>query len=79
MVLDAAKEKRRQELRTELGSLTDRAMKSKPTKAEVKYRGPNGETWSGVCAMAGWLKKLKEAEEDRALSGLIVASWATPS
>lgn len=59
-----AKKKRRQELRTELGSLHDRSMKSKPSKAKVKYRGPNGETWSGVGAMAGWLKKLKEAGEE---------------
>jgi DNA-binding protein H-NS len=61
---NAGKEKRRQELRTELGSLTDRPMKSKPAKVKVKYRGPNGETWSGVGAMAGWLKKLKDAGED---------------
>lgn len=24
----------------------------------VKYRGPQGEVWTGVGAMAGWLKKL---------------------
>lgn len=59
-----AKERRRAELRTELGSLTDRPMKTKPAKVRVKYRGPNGETWSGVGAMAGWLKKLKDAGED---------------
>jgi DNA-binding protein H-NS len=39
-------------------------LKSKPAKVKVKYRGPNGETWSGVGAMAGWLKKLKDAGED---------------
>jgi DNA-binding protein H-NS len=61
---NAAKEKRRQELRTELGSLHDRPMKSKPAKVKVKYRGPNGETWSGVGAMAGWLKRLKDGGED---------------
>jgi ABC-type phosphonate transport system ATPase subunit len=36
---NAAKEKRRQELRTELGSLTDRPLKAKPAKVKVKYRG----------------------------------------
>ena len=30
----------------------------------VKYRGPQGEVWTGVGAMAGWLKKLKDAGED---------------
>jgi hypothetical protein len=61
---NAAKEKRRQELRTELGSLTDRPLKAKPAKVKVKYRGPNGETGSGVGAMAGWLKKLNDGGED---------------
>jgi len=37
--------------------------KRKPEQA-VKYRGPNGETWSGVGAMASWLKKLQEAGEE---------------
>lgn len=59
-----AKERRRAELKAELGNLVDRPMKSKPAKAKVKYRGPNGETWSGVGAMAGWLKKLKDAGEE---------------
>jgi hypothetical protein len=61
---NAAKEKRRQEPRAELGSLTDRPLKAKPAMVKVKYRGPNGETWSGVGAMAGWLKKLKDGGED---------------
>ena len=26
--------------------------------------GPQGEIWSGVGVMAGWLKKLKDAGED---------------
>ena len=55
---------RRQELRTELGSLTDRPLKAKPAKVKEKYRGPNGETGSGVGAMAGWLKKLNDGGED---------------
>jgi DNA-binding protein H-NS len=37
--------------------------KKKPDRA-VKYRGPQGEVWTGVGAMAGWLKKLKDAGED---------------
>lgn len=61
---NAGKEKRRQELRAELGSLTDRPLKAKPAKVKVKFPGPNGETWSGVGAMAGWLKKLKAAGQD---------------
>jgi hypothetical protein len=60
---NAAKEIR-QELRTELGLLTDRPLKAKPAKVKVKYRGPNGETGSGVGAMAGWLKKLNDGGED---------------
>jgi hypothetical protein len=47
-----------------LGSLTDRPLKAKPAKVKVKYRGPNGETGSGVGAMAGWLKKLNDGGED---------------
>jgi DNA-binding protein H-NS len=47
-----------------LGSLTDGPLKAKPAMVKVKYRGPNGETWSGVGAMAGWLKKLKDGGED---------------
>lgn len=31
--------------------------KKKPDRA-VKYRGPQGEVWTAVGAMAGWLKKL---------------------
>ena len=34
-------------------------------KAPIKYRGPNGETWSGRGKMAGWLVKLIEAGHDR--------------
>jgi hypothetical protein len=40
--------------------------KRKPERA-VKNRGPNGETWSGVGAMAYCRKKLQEAGEDIAL------------
>jgi DNA-binding protein H-NS len=36
--------------------------KKKPDRA-VKYRGPQGEVWTGAGAMAGWLKKLKDAGE----------------
>jgi hypothetical protein len=37
--------------------------RKKPERA-AKYRGPHGELWTGVGAMAGWLKKLKDAGED---------------
>jgi hypothetical protein len=30
----------------------------------AKYVGPNGEVWTGVGAMASWLRKLKAAGED---------------
>lgn len=30
------------------------------TKAPVKFRGPEGQTWSGRGQMAGWLAKLIE-------------------
>ena len=29
-------------------------------KVPVKYRGPNGEEWSGRGRLAGWLQKLIE-------------------
>jgi DNA-binding protein H-NS len=35
----------------------------KPARS-AKYIGPNGEVWTGVGAMAGWLRKLEEAGED---------------
>jgi adenylate cyclase len=34
-----------------------------PTRT-AKYVGPHGEVWTGVGAMASWLRKLKEAGED---------------
>lgn len=62
---NAAKEARRLELEAEIKALGFRPgeVMRKPDRA-VKYRGPNGETWSGVGAMASWLKKLQEAGED---------------
>jgi DNA-binding protein H-NS len=61
----AAKDARRVELEAEIRQLgfTPGEAKRKPDRA-VKFRGPNGETWSGVGAMAGWLKKRQEAGED---------------
>jgi DNA-binding protein H-NS len=32
---------------------------SKKPERAAKYRGPQGELWTGVGAMAGWLKKLR--------------------
>jgi len=56
---NAAKERRRQELRNELGSLADRPMKAKPKPAgKPKYRSlanPN-LVWGGRGALASWLK-----------------------
>lgn len=64
-VLDEKKAARRAELHAELEKLGKPAKPVKPKpKANVKYRGPNGETWGGRGALAGWLKKLKDAGED---------------
>ncbi|MDP3078654.1 H-NS family nucleoid-associated regulatory protein [Bradyrhizobium sp.] len=56
---NTGKERRRQELRSELGSLTDRPMKTKPKPAgKPKYRSltnPN-LVWGGRGALASWLK-----------------------
>jgi DNA-binding protein H-NS len=30
----------------------------------AKHVGPNGEVWTGVGAMASWLRKLKDAGQD---------------
>jgi DNA-binding protein H-NS len=62
-VYDAAKEARRQTLEAEIRQLGFKPGTAKP-KAKAKYRGPNGEVWSGTGQMAGWLKKLKDAGED---------------
>ncbi len=32
--------------------------------AQQKYRRRNGEVWSGVGAMASWLRKLKDTGQD---------------
>ena len=63
--LNAAKDQRRSQLEAEIRSLGFRPgdAKRKPDRA-VKYRGPNGETWSGTGAMASWLKKLQDAGAD---------------
>lgn len=64
-VFNAAKDARRLQLETEIRQLGFKPGegKRKPERA-AKYRGPNGEVWSGVGAMASWLRKLKEAGED---------------
>ncbi|MCW0221106.1 MAG: H-NS histone family protein [Prosthecobacter sp.] len=61
----AAKDARRLQLEAEIRSLGFKPGegKRKPERA-AKYRGPNGEVWSGVGAMASWLRKFKEAGED---------------
>lgn len=62
---NAAKDARRQELEAEIRAMgfTPGEGKKKPDRLP-KYRGPQGEIWTGVGAMAGWLKKLKDAGED---------------
>lgn len=62
---NAAKDARRQQLEAEIRQLgfVPGEGKKKPERA-AKYVGPNGEVWSGVGAMATWLRKLKEAGED---------------
>lgn len=62
---NASKESRRLELESEIRFLgfTPGEGKRKPTRT-AKYVGPNGEVWTGVGAMASWLRKLKEAGED---------------
>ena len=59
------KDARRLQLAAEIRALGFKPSegKKKPDRA-VKYRGPQGEVWTGVGAMAGWLKKLKDAGED---------------
>lgn len=59
-----AKDLRRVELEAEIKAMgfTPGAMAKKSVR--IKYRGPNGEAWSGVGALAGWLKKLRDAGED---------------
>jgi DNA-binding protein H-NS len=59
---NASKDARRLQLEAEIRALGFEG-KKKPDRA-VKYRGPQGEVWTGVGAMAGWLKKLKDAGED---------------
>jgi DNA-binding protein H-NS len=55
---NTAKEKRRAELRTELGSLTDRPLKAKAVKAVAKYRSQRNPslTWAGRGGQPAWLK-----------------------
>lgn len=64
-VFNAAKDNRRQQLEAEIRALGFKPGegKKKPERA-AKYVGPNGEAWSGVGAMATWLRKLKEAGEN---------------
>jgi DNA-binding protein H-NS len=61
-VFEASKEAHRRQLRALLAALSDAP--GKPAKQKPKYRGPNGETWGGRGALAGWLQKLKDAGED---------------
>lgn len=62
--LNVAKEARRSQLEAEIRGLGFAPGQATKKTVKTKYRGPNGEVWSGVGAMAGWLKKLKDAGED---------------
>jgi DNA-binding protein H-NS len=63
--LDTAKDLRRQALEAEIKTLGFKPGEGKKKPARMaKYVGPNGEVWTGVGAMASWLRKLKEAGED---------------
>ena len=62
---NAAKDARRVELEAEIKLLGFRPGEAiKKPERPAKYRSPAGETWSGVGALATWLRKLKEAGED---------------
>jgi DNA-binding protein H-NS len=62
---NAAKDARRQELESQIRALGFKPGEGKKKPERMpKYRGPNGEVWSGVGAMASWLRKLKEAGEE---------------
>ena len=51
---------RRQELEAQIRALGIKPGEgSKKPERAAKYRGPQGELWTGVGAMAGWLKKLR--------------------
>lgn len=62
---EAAKDARRLQLEAEIRALGFKPGegKRKPERP-VKYRGPNGEVWSGTGAMASWLRRLQDARED---------------
>jgi len=64
VAFNASKDARRLQLESEIRALGFKPGegKKKPDRA-VKYRGPQGAVWTGVGAMAGWLKKLKDAGE----------------
>lgn len=63
--LDTAKNLLRQALEAEIKTLGFRPGEGKKKPARMaKYVGPNGEVWTGVGAMAFWLRKVKEAGED---------------
>jgi DNA-binding protein H-NS len=62
--LNAAKEARRRQLEEEIRGLGFKPGEAAKKAVRIKYRGPNGETWSGVGAVASWLRKLKDAGED---------------
>lgn len=56
-VLDEKKAARRAELMAELQSL-GKPVKVSGKSLKVKYRGPNGETYSGRGALPAWAVKL---------------------
>lgn len=55
-ILNDKKDKRRAELLSELESLGE-PVKVKP-KSKPKFKGPNGESWSGRGALPSWAKTL---------------------
>src|ERR1700738_824498 len=62
---NAAKDARRLQLEAEIRALGFKPGDGKKKSGRMaKYVGPNGEVWTGVGAMASWLRKLKEAGED---------------
>ena len=64
-VFNASTDARRQDLEAQIRALGFKPGegKKKPERAP-KCRGPNGEVWTGVGAMASWLRKLKDAGQD---------------
>lgn len=62
---NASKDARRLHLEAEIRALGFKPGEPKKKPGRMpKYVGPNGEVWTGVGAMASWLRKLKDAGQD---------------